>query len=122
MKMDKVYTPVASQKVAFIGLGTMGYPMAGHLALVGHDVCVYNRTTEKAQRWVDTFGGRMALTPAEAAQGASVVFACVGNDDDLRSVVLGDHGAFGGMSAGTFFVDQRRVLLSPESCRLKRLN
>ena len=105
MKMDKVYTPVASQKVAFIGLGTMGYPMAGHLALAGHDVCVYNRTTEKAQRWVDTFGGRMALTPAEAAQGASVVFACVGNDDDLRSVVLGAHGAFRGMSAGTFFVD-----------------
>ena len=105
MKMDKIYTSVPSMKVAFIGLGTMGYPMAGHLKLAGHDVCVYNRTTEKAQRWVDTFGGRMAVTPAEAAEGASIVFACVGNDDDLRSVVLGDHGAFSGMAKGTLFVD-----------------
>ena len=87
MKKDKVYACVAPAKVAFIGLGTMGYPMAGHLKLAGHDVCVYNRTTAKAERWVQEFGGSMALTPKEAAQGAKFVFACVGNDDDLRSVV-----------------------------------
>ena len=75
MKMDKTYTSVPSMKVAFIGLGTMGYPMAGHLKLAGHDVCVYNRTTEKAQRWVDTFGGRMAVTPAEAATVARELYA-----------------------------------------------
>lgn len=105
MKKDKVYACVAPAKVAFIGLGTMGYPMAGHLKLAGHDVCVYNRTTAKAERWVKEFGGSMALTPKEAAQGAKFVFACVGNDDDLRSVVLGDAGAFAGMSPGAVFVD-----------------
>lgn len=83
MKMDKTYACVPSLKVAFVGLGVMGFPMAGHLKLAGHDVCVYNRTTTKAEKWVETFGGRMAATPAEAARGAGIVFACVGNDDDL---------------------------------------
>jgi len=92
-------------KLAFLGLGVMGYPMAGHLAAAGHDVCVYNRTTAKAEAWVATHGGRMALTPREAAAGCEIVFACVGNDDDLRSVVLGDEGALAGMDAGAIFVD-----------------
>lgn len=93
-------------RVAFLGLGVMGYPMAGHLAAKGgHDVTVYNRTASKASRWVDTFGGRAAATPREAASGAEIVFACVGNDDDLRSVVLGANGAFEGMARGTVFVD-----------------
>ena len=97
---EKIYPNVAPAKVAFIGLGTMGFPMAGHLKRAGHDVCVYNRTTEKAERWVKTYGGRMAPTPREAAVGAKFVFTCVGNDDDLRSVVLGPDGAFAGMSKG----------------------
>lgn len=105
MKKDKVYSCMAPAKVAFIGLGTMGYPMAGHLKLAGHDVCVYNRTKAKAERWVKEFGGDMAMTPKDAAQGAKFVFACVGNDDDLRSVVLGDCGAFAGMSKDAIFVD-----------------
>lgn len=105
MKMDKNYASVPSLKVAFIGLGVMGFPMAGHLKLAGHDVCVYNRTTNKAEKWAATFGGRMAATPAEAARGAQIVFACVGNDDDLRSVVLGKNGAFAGMESGSVFVD-----------------
>ena len=105
MKMDKTYACVPSLKVAFVGLGVMGFPMAGHLKLAGHDVCVYNRTTTKAEKWVETFGGRMAATPAEAVRGAGIVFACVGNDDDLRSVVLGETGAFAGMEPGTVFVD-----------------
>lgn len=88
MKMDKTYACVPSLKVAFVGLGVMGFPMAGHLKLAGHNVCVYNRTTTKAEKWVEMFGGRMAVTPAEAARGAGIVFACVGNDDDLRGVVL----------------------------------
>lgn len=102
---DKDYAFIPPAKVAFIGLGTMGYPMAGHLKRAGHDVCVYNRTTAKAERWVEEFGGRMALTPKEAAKDAKFVFACVGNDDDLRHVVLGEKGAFAGMSAGAVFVD-----------------
>ena len=102
---EKTYQPVTARKVAFIGLGTMGYPMAGHLKKAGHDVSVYNRTTAKARRWAEEFGGRMAATPREAAEGADIVFACVGNDDDLRSVVLGDSGAFAGMKAGAVFVD-----------------
>lgn len=105
MKMDKTYASVPALKVAFIGLGVMGFPMAGHLKLAGHDVCVYNRTTSKAEKWVASFGGRMAATPAEAARGAQIVFACVGNDDDLRSVVLGKNGAFAGMESGSVFVD-----------------
>ena len=99
------YEPSTPTKVAFIGLGVMGLPMAGHLATAGHDVTVYNRNTQKAQAWVKEFGGRACATPREAAQGAQIVFACVGNDDDLRSIVLGADGAFAGMSAGATFVD-----------------
>lgn len=92
-------------KVAFIGLGVMGYPMAGYLAKAGNDVAVFNRTSAKAEKWVATHGGKACPTPREAAEGASLVMACVGNDDDLRSVVLGDDGALAGMSAGSIFVD-----------------
>jgi 3-hydroxyisobutyrate dehydrogenase-like beta-hydroxyacid dehydrogenase len=102
---SKTYEPSTPTKVAFIGLGVMGLPMAGHLATAGHDVTVYNRNVQKAQAWVKEFGGRACATPREAAQGAQIVFACVGNDDDLRSVVLGADGAFAGMSAGATFVD-----------------
>jgi len=99
------YDTVAPQKVAFLGLGVMGLPMAGHLAAAGHDVTVYNRTESKAKTWSEEFGGKYATTPKEAAAGAAIVFCCVGNDDDLRSVVLGEHGAFAGMAAGSIFVD-----------------
>lgn len=92
-------------KTAFIGLGTMGYPMAGHLASKGHDVCVYNRTTAKAQQWVEQFGGRWAKTPAEAAKDADFVFLCVGNDDDLRSVTLTESGVLMSMSPSAVLVD-----------------
>ena len=92
-------------KLAFLGLGVMGYPMAGHLAAAGHEVCVYNRTTAKAEAWVAEHGGAMAATPREAAAGCEVVFACVGNDDDLRSVVMGADGALAGMAEGAIFVD-----------------
>jgi 3-hydroxyisobutyrate dehydrogenase len=93
-------------KVAFLGLGVMGGPMAGHLAKKGgHDVTVYNRTTPKAEAWVKTYGGAFAPTPRQAAEGAEIVFACVGNDDDLRSVVLGADGALAGMKPGAIFVD-----------------
>ncbi len=92
-------------KISFLGLGVMGYPMAGHLQAAGHDVTVYNRTTAKAEKWVAEHGGAFASTPAEAANGAEVVFACVGNDDDLRSITTGEGGAFGVMTAGTVFVD-----------------
>lgn len=91
--------------LSFIGLGVMGFPMAGHLAKAGHAVTVYNRTAAKAEAWVAKFGGRSAATPAEAARGADLAFACVGNDDDLRSVTTGTQGAFSGMGAGTLFVD-----------------
>jgi 3-hydroxyisobutyrate dehydrogenase len=101
----KVYAAVASHAVAFLGLGVMGHPMAGHLARAGHRVTVFNRTAAKAQAWAAEYGGRTAATPREAAAGASIVFACVGNDDDLRSVVLGADGAFAGMAAGAVFVD-----------------
>ena len=90
---------------AFIGLGVMGYPMAGHLQRAGHRVCVFNRTAARAADWVAEYAGRSAATPADAARGAEFVFACVGNDDDLRQVVLGPTGAFAGMSAGAVFVD-----------------
>ncbi|MDA4844346.1 NAD(P)-dependent oxidoreductase [Hoeflea poritis] len=91
---------------AFIGLGVMGYHMAGHLRTRGgHEVCVYNRTGAKAEKWVAEFGGRSAKTPREAAEGAEFVFACVGNDDDLRSVTTGPDGAFHGMAPGAVFVD-----------------
>lgn len=96
-------------KLAFLGLGVMGYPMAGHLARAGHEVTVYNRTPAKAERWVAEYGGRAAPTPQEAAAGAEIVLACVGNDDDLRSVCLGADGAFAGMGAGTIFADHTTV-------------
>jgi len=92
-------------KAAFIGLGVMGYPMAGHLQSAGLDVCVYNRTGGKAQKWCDEFHGKRADTPALAATGAEIVFVCVGNDDDVRSVTLGENGALAGMSAGALLVD-----------------
>jgi 3-hydroxyisobutyrate dehydrogenase-like beta-hydroxyacid dehydrogenase len=95
----------AKQKVAFLGLGVMGFPMAGHLATAGHDVTVYNRTAARAQAWVEKHGGRAKPTPAEAAAGAELVFACVGNDDDLRSIVFGDKGVLAGMATGSVFVD-----------------
>ena len=92
-------------KVAFIGLGVMGFPMAGHLRKAGHEVTVYNRTGAKAEAWVKNHGGASAATPREAAAGAEFVFACVGNDDDLREVTVGGHGAFHGMREGAIFVD-----------------
>ena len=93
-------------KVAFIGLGVMGYPMAGYLkAKGGHELTVYNRTAAKADKWVKEHGGTAAPTPAKAAEGADFVFCCVGNDDDLRSVTLGDDGAFAGMTSGAIFID-----------------
>ncbi len=96
-------------KLAFLGLGVMGAPMAGHLGRAGHEVCVYNRTISKAEAWVKGHGGSLGKTPREAAQGADVVLACVGNDEDLRSVCLGDEGAFAAMAAGTVFVDHTTV-------------
>ena len=102
---SRTYDPIAPHGVAFLGLGVMGYPMAAHLARAGHRVCVYNRSAAKAAQWVAEHGHAHAATPREAAQGADIVFACVGNDDDLRSVVLGDGGAFAGMKPGAIFVD-----------------
>ncbi|GFE50186.1 oxidoreductase [Roseobacter cerasinus] len=96
-------------KLAFLGLGVMGGPMAGHLQKAGHEVTVYNRTATKAEDWVSTYGGAMATTPREAAAGADFVMACVGNDDDLRSVCLGPDGAFAGMTSGAVFVDHTTV-------------
>jgi len=93
------------EKVAFIGLGVMGYPMAGHLEAAGHQVTVFNRTQSRARDWCAEFGGSLADTPAAAARGCSIVFCCVGNDDDLREVALGDNGVFAGMDAGSVFVD-----------------
>jgi 3-hydroxyisobutyrate dehydrogenase len=103
--MTKTYEAVPSRPVAFIGLGVMGHAMAGHLARAGHRVTVYNRTAAKAEQWVAEYGGKSAPTPRAAAEGADIVFACVGNDDDLRSVTLGDGGAFAGMKPGAIFVD-----------------
>ena len=110
--MTNPQTP-ARRRVAFLGLGVMGYPMAGHLARAGHDVTVYNRSASKARAWVAEHGGRAAATPREAAAAAEFVFACVGNDDDLRAVTLGTataegrsaDGAFAGMAPGAVFVD-----------------
>lgn len=96
-------------KVAFLGLGVMGYPMAGHLAAGGHDVTVYNRTAAKSAKWPTEHRGSSKPTPREAAAGQSIVFACVGNDDDLRSVCLGEDGAFAGMDKGALFVDHTTV-------------
>ncbi len=105
----RAYEPTPARKVAFLGLGVMGYPMAGHLAAAGHQVKVYNRTAAKSAAWCKEFtqGARpeFAETPRLAAQGADIVFCCVGNDDDLRSVTLGADGAFAGMEPGAIFVD-----------------
>ncbi len=92
-------------KVAFIGLGVMGYPMAGHLQKAGYDVCVYNRTAAKAEQWQKEFAGTMVNTPALAAKGCEIVFCCVGNDDDVRQVTLGENGAFAGMHEKAILVD-----------------
>ncbi len=92
-------------RVAFLGLGVMGYPMAGHLKKKGHEVTVYNRTAARAARWVEEFGGRSAPAPSEAARGQEFVFACVGNDADLRAVATGPRGAFGALEKGAIFVD-----------------
>jgi len=103
------YDPTPARTVAFLGLGVMGYPMAGHLAHAGHRVTVYNRSAAKASQWADEFAAtgahRQAATPREAAAGADIVFCCVGNDDDLRSVVLGPDGAFAGMRPDAIFAD-----------------
>ncbi len=92
-------------RVTFIGLGVMGYPMAGYLAKAGHDTVVYNRTAARADEWCAEFGGSQAAEPAEAATGADIVFTCVGNDDDVREVILGDGGALNGAAAGAIIVD-----------------
>jgi 3-hydroxyisobutyrate dehydrogenase-like beta-hydroxyacid dehydrogenase len=102
---NRTYAPTPARRVAFIGLGVMGHPMAGHLARAGHSVTVYNRTAAKAQAWAAEYGGGWAPTPAAAAADADFVFACVGNDDDLRAVTVGEGGAFAGMKAGAVFVD-----------------
>lgn len=103
---SRSYEPSTSTPVAFLGLGVMGAPMAGHLATAGHSVTVYNRTSAKAQAWAEEFQGfSHAPTPREAVKGARMVFCCVGNDDDLRSVALGTDGAFAGMEPGAIFVD-----------------
>ena len=92
-------------RISFIGLGVMGYPMAGYLAKAGHEVVVYNRTSSKANKWCDEFTGESAKTPAAAAIGADIVFSCVGNDDDVREVILGEQGAFSSMTGGSIIVD-----------------
>ena len=97
--------PILSGKLAFIGLGVMGFPMAGHLAAANHQVTVYNRTGERAEEWLEQHTGERALTPADAAKDCDVVFCCVGNDDDLKSVTLGETGAFAGMTSGSIFID-----------------
>ncbi len=102
---NKTYESVTPHDVAFLGLGVMGYPMAGHLARAGHRVTVYNRTETKAQQWTQEYGGKKAKTPREAAAGSQIVFSCVGNDDDLRSVMLGDSGALAGMAKDAIAFD-----------------
>ena len=102
---QKTYETASPRKVAFLGLGVMGYPMAGHLALAGHEVTVYNRNPAKAQNWCGEFKGMSAASPRQAVSAADIVFCCVGNDQDLRAVVLGEDGAFAGMKADTILVD-----------------
>lgn len=101
----KTYEFSAPRHLAFVGLGVMGFSMAGHLARAGHQVTVYNRTAAKAAAWCDEFGGQSAPTPREAAASAEIVFCCVGNDDDLRAVTLGEDGAFAGMKPGAILAD-----------------
>ena len=96
-------------KVVFLGLGVMGYPMAGHIATAGHDVAVYNRTTTKAEKWVAEHGGSYAVTPADAAADADFVFSCVGDDPDVQAVALGDNGAIAAMKPGAVYVDNSTV-------------
>ncbi len=98
-----------TSKTAFIGLGVMGYPMAGHLKKAGHQVTIYNRTASKAEQWVQEYGGMKASTPADAAKEVDFVMACVGNDDDLREITCGTNGAFSGMSQGSVFIDHTTV-------------
>lgn len=93
------------QNLAFVGLGVMGYPMAGHLANAGHQVTVYNRTLAKSEAWVKEYSGKLAKTPAEAAKSADIVFSCVGNDDDLRGIAYGDNGILAGLQEGGLMVD-----------------
>ena len=95
--------------LAFIGLGVMGYPMAGHLAKAGHKVTVYNRSSNRAEKWCSEYDGQIALTPADAAEGADFVMCCVGNDDDLREVTIGKNGAFSKIAKGSIFVDHTTV-------------
>lgn len=102
---SRTYEAVAPRRVAFLGLGVMGQPMAGHLALAGHSVTVYNRSPAKAEAWMAEFKGSSAPTPREAVAGCDIVFCCVGNDDDLRAVVLGRDGALASMKPGAIFVD-----------------
>ncbi|WP_348520807.1 NAD(P)-dependent oxidoreductase [Algicella marina] len=103
--MDREYGRSGMARTAFLGLGVMGYPMAGHLQAKGHEVTVYNRTTAKAEKWAVEHGGTFAPTPAEAVAGAEIVFACVGNDDDLRSITSADGGCFTAIEKGAVFVD-----------------
>lgn len=103
--LKKSYPSTVSAPVAFVGLGTMGYPMAGHLQKAGHEVCVFNRTKAKAEAWQKEFQGKTADTPKDAARGAQFVFLCVGNDDDVRSVVYGEDGVLAGMSSGSTLID-----------------
>ncbi len=97
------------KKIAFIGLGVMGFPMAGHLSSAGHELRVHNRSFEKAEQWIEQYQGKAFTSPIEAASGADVVFACVGNDNDLKQVTLGEQGAFAGMKLGSLFVDHTTV-------------
>lgn len=103
--LKKSYPSTVSAPVAFVGLGTMGYPMAGHLQKAGHEVCVFNRTKAKVEAWRKEFQGKTADTPRDAAHGAQFVFLCVGNDDDVRSVVYGENGVLAGMAPGSILVD-----------------
>ena len=109
-------------KVAFLGLGVMGYPMAGHLKANGHDVTVYNRTAARAEKWVEEFGGRRAPAASEAAKGQEFVFACVGNDDDLRAVTTGAEGAFESLEKSAVFVDHTTAsaVVAANSTRLRK--
>ena len=105
MAVERNGNEIDKKNIAFIGLGVMGYPMAGHLSRSGFNVRVYNRTEQRAKTWVTEFGGDYAMTPKEAASDCDIVFVCVGNDDDVRAVVLGDSGALAGMNKGGVLVD-----------------